>query len=146
MPIKLTWTEPESSVPIVGYSLYKRVGMGPLTPSHFLTVTPASIRAYDDYNYDRSILESVGYSYVITTLAASEGGQSNSVLITHEFVQVLYAEPWEFYLNKTPILAYTEPWDFLGLPDTPVELYFEDWEFMGFPDVPMELYTEGWES
>ncbi len=131
MPITLTWTAPlEEGAGVIAYLLYKVVSPGPLTPVNTLTIVNGNVFLYDDYDYNRRLLEETGYLYKVTALnqdGESDFSLSNEVLITHSFEDFLKLEEWEFAFTGNDILELFEDWN-ITLPSIPTEEYVERWE------------------
>src|SRR3977135_606545 len=101
MPIRLIWTPPVlQGSGIIGYKIYKTLSPGPLAHSHthLLQTVNGNITLYDDYAYDRRLLDSTGYLYKVTALtgdAESDFDQANTVLVQYSFEDFVHLEPWD---------------------------------------------------
>lgn len=146
MPINLTWDAPSSPF-VIGYIIYRRNGSGDInTDTHFLATVPATPLSYDDENYDRTVLQSIGYTYAVSALGPTgESLLSPKQFITQSFVQSMFSELWDVDLSGSISSQFVEEWEF-SVSLTPDELYFENWN-LSFTEPPVGLeWTELWEK
>lgn len=146
MPIRLDWIPPSTGHPILSYNIFKRIGPGTIDPgSNFLTTVPGFQTTFDDPDYVKATLTDPGYLYVISANnSAGEGVFSNSVLVTFEFIQPVYAEPWNSIIEFTVNPLYSEPWE--GAIDLELfPVYLEQWNDV-LPSTPTLEYLETWET
>lgn len=117
MPIRLTWTPPVlQGSGIIGYKIYKTLSPGPLVHSHthLIQTVSGNITLYDDYVYDRRLLDSTGYIYKVTALtgdAESSFDGANTVLAQYSFEDFVHRENWDLTLLGEDILELEESWD-----------------------------------
>ncbi len=117
MPIRLSWTPPVlQGSGIIGYKIYKTLSPGPLVHSHthLLQIVEGDVTLYDDYDYDRRLLESVGYLYKVTALTGDVEGSfaaADTMLVQYSFEDFVLLEPWDLTLSGDDILELEESWD-----------------------------------
>jgi hypothetical protein len=155
MPIRLTWIPPtQQGSGIIGYKLYKSVNPTPLVHTHPYRAFDGNTTTFDDYEYDRRLLEITGYLYKITAFTdqtESNFQESNTVLVQFSFEDFVHGEVWDDTcpLPEAPILRcqeelWTDPWEYYERTN-PILLWTETWE--GFElTTPVLLWTEGWEG
>lgn len=143
MPIRLTWTSPSQYV--IGYVIYRRTGNGLINiDTDFYKNLPGNVLLFDDINYDRTILQTVGYTYGISALGpAGEGPLSLKRFIIKNFDEILFEEDWSFNISSSEEQQFLEQWEFSNLL-SPSQLYIEEWEPSPLPSFNT-VFLEDWE-
>jgi hypothetical protein len=127
MPIRLTWTSPSQFV--VGYIVYRRQGNGLINKAtDFYQNLSGGTLLFNDTNYNRTTLETVGYTYGVSALGpAGEGPMSITQFTSFNFDEELFVEEWDPIIPVVDDPQFVEEWEFaLGL--LPNQLYLEGWE------------------
>lgn len=145
MPIRLTWNAPvQQGSGIIGYKLYKTINPGPISPFDFYQAFSGNVFLYDDYMYNRRILQEDGYLYRLTSLSTegeSDFSLSSDIVVSYSFEDFVDIEPWEFSFNEIDTLELLELWEY-SFPTTPNLQYGEPWEYSIAPALQ---YLETWE-
>lgn len=145
MPIRLTWNAPvQQGSGIIGYKLYKTLAPGPITIFDFHQAFSGNVFQYDDYAYNRRLLQDTGYLYKLTSLSTegeSDFSASTLVTVNYSFEDFVDIEEWEFSFGEVDDLELLELWEYT-FPTTPNQQYIEGWDYS---IVANQQYIEDWD-